>query len=332
MTSRAVGPRGDQPRRHGARRRRTDNPARTGHWRRTVHRPIRALLLLGLLLLALPVWMPLQAARAEPVLDRIARTGTLLAGTRDDAPPFAFRDTEGRLAGLSVDLIEEVRKALSVRLGREVRTSHVSVTTQTRLSVIENDQADLVCETATVTWAREQKVDFTLPIFRDGTRILAYRDTLARVRDLSQLRIGVVQAAVTGRVLQEKLPGVSLRPFPGMPAALAALEAGEVDGIANVGIVLRGLIPSATKRQGLVIVPRGDALGYEAMACLVPQNDSAWRDFVNGVLRDLFRGIEAYRGGYVEIYQRWFGRDAAMAYPLDDNAVRFFLATLVWLD
>lgn len=271
-------------------------------------------------------------AAAEPTLDRIARTGTLLAGTRDDAPPFAFRDPQGTLVGLSVDLIEEVRKALAAKLGKDIRIQHIPVTTQTRLDVIENGTADLVCETATVTWAREGRVDFTLPIFRDGTRILAYRDTINRVRDLSQLRIGIVQGAVTGRVLQEKLPGVTVRSYVSMPAALAALEAAEVDGIANVGIVLRGLIPSATRRQGLVIVPRGDALGYETMACLLPQNDSQWRDFVNGVLRDLFRGIDAYRGGYVDIYQRWFGRDAQMAYPLDENAVRFFQATLVWLD
>ncbi len=274
----------------------------------------------------------IHPAAAEPTLDRIARTGTLLAGTRDDAPPFAFRNPQGKLVGLSVDLIEEVRKALTVKFGKPVQTHIVPVTTQTRLDVIENHTADLVCETATVTWAREQRVDFTLPIFRDGTRILAYRDTLANVRDLSQLRIGIVQGAVTGRVLRERLPGVEIKPYSSMPAALSALEAEEVDGIANVGIVLRGLISTATRRQGLVIVPRGDALGYETIACLVPQNDSQWRDFVNGVLRDLFRGIETYRGGYADIYQRWFGRDAAMSYPLDENAVRFFQSTLVWLD
>lgn len=274
----------------------------------------------------------IHPAAAEPTLDRIARTGTLLAGTRDDAPPFAFRDKQGKHVGLSVDLIEEVRKALTVKFGKPVQTRIVPVTTQTRLDVIENHTADLVCETATVTWAREQRVDFTLPIFRDGTRILAYRDTLANVRDLSELRIGIVQGAVTGRVLRERLPGVEIKPYSSMPAALSALEAEEVDGIANVGIVLRGLIPTATRRQGLVIVPRGDALGYETIACLLPQNDSQWRDFVNGVLRDLFRGIETYRGGYADIYQRWFGRDAAMSYPLDENTVRFFQSTLVWLD
>jgi polar amino acid transport system substrate-binding protein len=271
-------------------------------------------------------------ARAEPTLDRIARTGILFAGTRDDAPPFAFRDAQGQLVGLSVDLIEEVRKALSRKFGREIRTEPLIVTTQTRMTAIETGLTSLVCDTATMTWPRQQEVDFTLPIFRDGTRILAYRDTVEKSRDLEELRIGVVDGAVEGEILKKKLPDIALTTYPTMPAALHGLEAGEVGGIANIGIVLRGLIPAATKRQGLVIVPRGEALGYETIACMVPKNDSQWLDFVNGVLRDLFRGIDEYRGGYVTIYDKWFGRNAVIAYPLDERTVQFFMATLVWLD
>ena len=287
---------------------------------------------LAIALIALALVTPGRPAAAESALDRIARTGVLMAATKDDSPPFAFRDAQGRLAGLSVDLIEEVRKALARKLGREIRTDYVVVTTQTRMTTIEAGKADLACDTATMTWPRQQIVDFTLPIFRDGTRILAYRDTIDRARDLSDLHIGVVDGAVEGKILQEKLPGIELRRYPGVPEALRGLEAGEVDGIANIGIVLRGVMSTATKRQGLVIVPRGEAPGYETIACMVPKNDSQWRDFVNGVLRDLFRGIDEYRGGYVTIYDRWFGRDADIAYPLDERTVRFFMATLVWLD
>lgn len=289
-----------------------------------------AAMLVAVAALAAPPAAP--AAAAEPVLERIARTGVLSAGTREDAAPFAFRDLQGRLVGLSVDLIEEVRKALSAKLGREIRTEHMVVTPSTRLEVVEAGRADLVCEIATATWAREQRIDFTLPIFRDGTRVLAYRDTVADAASLSELRIGMVAGSTTETILRQKLPGAELSPYPSMLAALRALESGEVDGIANVGIVLRGLLSNATKPQGLMIVPRGEALGYEALACIVPANDSAWRDFVNGVLRDLFTGIDAYRGGYADIYQRWFGREADVAYPLDQRAVQFFADMLIWLD
>jgi polar amino acid transport system substrate-binding protein len=275
---------------------------------------------------------PIPRSAAETTLDRITRTGELVAATRDDAPPFAFRDAEGRLSGLSVDLIEAVRAALSRTIGRDIRVSFVMVSSSTRLAVIETGKADLNCETATVTWAREQRVDFTLPIFRDGTRILTHRDRLSRIQDLAEMRVGIVEGSVTGQILKERLPDIALKPYPSMPLAMQAMEAGEVDGIANVGIVLRGLLSSAASRQGMVIVPRGDALGYETIACMVPQNDSVWRDFVNGVLRDLLRGVDSYRGGYATIYDRWFGRGAAISYPLDERTVQFFRAMNVWQD
>ena len=202
------------------------------------------------------------------------------------------------------------RKALAARLHRDVRTEFVMVTTMTRMSVIEEHRADIVCETATVTWPRQQHVDFTLPIFRDGTRILAYRETINRIHELHDLRIGVVDGSVTGEILKDKMPDIPLTSFATMPDALRALEAGRVDGIANTGLVLRGLLARADRRQGLVIVPRGEALGYETLACLVPKDDPAWRDFVNGAFRELFRGITEYRGPYMRIYDRWFGRDA----------------------
>ena len=79
------------------------------------------ILLLVLWLCALAL-IPRGPILAETVLERIGRTGTLTAGTRNDAPPFAFRDKQGRLVGFSVDLIEEVRKALATRFARAIRT------------------------------------------------------------------------------------------------------------------------------------------------------------------------------------------------------------------
>src|SRR5262245_13580729 len=80
---------------------------------------VRFLRLLAPMILAVLLASAASAADGESALDRIARTGVLPAGTRDDAPPFAFRDAEGRIVGFSVDIIEEVRKALAKHLGRD---------------------------------------------------------------------------------------------------------------------------------------------------------------------------------------------------------------------
>lgn len=113
--------------------------------------------LAAFLAVAASLWQcgPARAAPPQPALERIAQSGVLIAATRDDAPPFAFRDRGGNLAGFSVDLIEQVRKALAAKLERPVQTQFVIVSSQTRVSTIEAHKADLGCETATMTWPRE---------------------------------------------------------------------------------------------------------------------------------------------------------------------------------
>lgn len=91
-----------------------------------------------------------------------------------------------------------------------------------------------------------------------------------------------------------------------------------------------GLSRDIEPRRSVVLLPRTEALGMEAMACVLPENDSAWRDLVNAALIDLYDGIDSFRGPYVKIYDRWFGRDSNMVYPLD-RATRDYLHQLdIW--
>ena len=52
----------------------------------------------GLLLAATPNVI------AETVIEKVARTGTLTAGTSKDALPFAFRNDDDELVGYSIDI------------------------------------------------------------------------------------------------------------------------------------------------------------------------------------------------------------------------------------
>ena len=70
----------------------------------------------------------------------------------------------------------------------------------------------------------------------------------------------------------------------------------------------------------MVLLPRTYALAMETLACVLPQDDSPWRDTVNRVLIDLFTGVEDSNSRYDELYERWFGRHSEIFYPLDrDN-------------
>ncbi|RJF80789.1 amino acid ABC transporter substrate-binding protein [Oleomonas cavernae] len=279
---------------------------------------------------ALALVLALSATASAATLDRIAQSGVLRAGTRADAVPFAFLNDQGQLAGFSVDLLEEIRAAVEARLGRPVKLELSVVTPANRLPLVADGKLDLVCEIATPTWAREATIDFSVPFFRDGTRILAFRDTLRTTPSLKDMVVGVAEGTTTATILEDALPGIVTRDYPTMDDAFAALIKGEVQGVANIGVILLGLSRKLEPNRSVVLLPRAAPLGNEAMACILPQDDSAWRDLVNHAIMDLTQGLAEYRGRYMDIHHKWFGRDGVMVYPLDRSTRDYLLQSNIW--
>jgi len=282
--------------------------------------------------LALALMMSLAglAPASGGTLDRIAETGVIRAGTRTDAIPFAFDNGSGKPVGFSVDLIEEIRAAAEKAIGKPIKVDLSVVTPANRVQLVAEGKLDIVCEITTPTWAREKLVDFSIPIFRDGTRILTFRDTLRTVPNPKDMLIGVAEGTTTATILQEALPGVRIKNFPSMDAAFKALGKGEIQGVANIGVVLLGLSRKFEPNRSVVLLPRSAPYGNETMSCILPQDDSAWRDLVNHTIIDLEDGLADYRGRYMDIHDKWFGRDGVMVYPLDRSTRDYLLQSDIW--
>ncbi len=270
------------------------------------------------------------APAAAGTLDRIAETGVIRAGTRMDAIPFAFDDGSGKPIGFSVDLIEEIRAAAEKSLGKPIKVELSVVTPANRVQRVADGELDIVCEITTPTWEREQHVDFSIPIFRDGTRILAFRDTVRAITNPKDMLIGVAEGTTTATILADALPGIRIKNYPSMDEAFVALGKGEVQGVANIGVVLLGLSRKFEPTRSVVLLPRSAPFGNETMSCMVPQDDSAWRDFVNHTIIDLEDGLADYRGRYMDIHDKWFGRDGVMVYPLDRSTRDYLLQSDIW--
>ncbi len=286
--------------------------------------------LAALAMIAAPAMIHAGASAAESALDRISADGVMRAGTRANAAPFAQKTASGEFEGFSVDLLREIRAAAEKTTGRTVRLELFEVTPSDRLQRVAEGELDIVCGITTPTWEREDMVDFSLPFFRDGTRVMVYRNQAGRAADLGQIEVGVVEGTTTVAVMKDRLPGAGLHMYANMGDAMRGLEMGEVDGVANVGVVLLGLAEREEPRRSVVLLPRTRALETETLACVLPQNDSRWRDLVNRTLADMFADVRDFSGRYEEVYDRWFGRDGALYYPLD-RATRDYLGDVsIW--
>ena len=278
----------------------------------------------------LPHPAPPASAAEGGVLARVEADGVIRAGTRASAPPFARKLETGTFEGFSVDLLEEIRVSVEERLGRSVALEFAEVTPSDRLQRVAAGELDIVCGITTPTWDRETLVDFSVPFFRDGTRILIYRERATGGVDLGRLDIGVVEGTTTVTIIGDELPTATLHRFPSMADAMEALAKSEVHGVANIGITLLGLAARQEPRRSVVLLPRTYALAMETLACVLPQDDSAWRDVVNRVIIDAFAGVEDSNSRYDEIYERWFGRDSEIFYPLDRSNRTYLSTVSIW--
>jgi polar amino acid transport system substrate-binding protein len=205
------------------------------------------------------------------------------------------------------------------------------VTPSDRVQLVAGHDIDIECGITTATWEREQRIDFTIPFFENGTRILAPRSRFKSLDELAGRRVGVVRNSTTREVVTQSLVNPQIVEVADMDEGFRLLADGSLDGLANIGIVLRSRLETSDLKARFVLLPRTGALAWEAISCMVPEDDSGWRDFVDRTIADLLVGVTDFNGRWVDIYDRWFGPQGDLYYPLDRETAQRLANSAYWL-
>jgi len=255
-----------------------------------------------------------SAAEAEGVLDRVARSGKLQLLGPADQPPLLSLDGQGQPQGYAVLVADRVAALLSQAVGRPVQLSFQSVTDPAQLAErLGSGQADLACGVM-FTWARENTLDFTLPIGVSGLRLLAPAGRFTGAPEaLAGRRIGVLAGSLAESELRGMQPAAKAVTFTDLPAALNALSAGQVEGVIGDSAMLAGLVRQRGL-SGLALTPDEPYERY-AVACAVPENQSAYRDLVNRAIAQLLQGYVDGEPQTVAAVDRWLGPGSALNIP-----------------
>ena len=266
----------------------------------------KAVLVMVVVTLGVSVVGPAASQEFRPTLQKIKETGTIDLGYRETSPPLSFRDKDGRPAGYSVDLCQQVAIALkgSSKLP-ELKLNWVPVTPADRTTKVVKGNVDLGCESTTITFARMEQVAFSHMIFVDGGSLLATAASgVERVKDLSSKRVGVVPHTTTEKTLAAALGRDSIQAqivsVSEHGEGLRALEAGQLDAYASDRVLLSGLLARAGNPAKLRL--SREYYSYEPYALMLRRGDNAFQVEVNRALSQLYRS-----GQIVPIYERWFG-------------------------
>src|SRR5262245_50830489 len=144
-----------------------------------------------------------QAQTRTGTLKKVADSGTLTIGFRENALPFSFTGSDGKPAGYSVDLCKEIALAVSQELNLpNLTVNWVPVTPDNRIDAVANGTVDIECGSTTASLSRQEKVDFTLMTFVDGASLLiAEGSGLQKLSDLAGKRIGSFPAPPRSELL-----------------------------------------------------------------------------------------------------------------------------------
>ena len=240
---------------------------------------------------------------ASGTLDRIKATKTINLGYRDSSVPFSFVGTDQKPTGYSVELCQRVADDLKRDLQiPDLAVKWTLVTVESRMAAVQNGTIDLECGSTTNTLSRQSQVDFSLTTFVTGASLLALKETATA--NLSGLRIAVIPGTTTERVLKEALnkssTTVTLIPVKDHADGRTALEQKTADAYASDREILIGLVLTAQKPGGFILVDR--YFSYEPYALMLRRNDPDFRIAVDRSLARLYRS-----GEVITIYRRWLG-------------------------
>lgn len=228
---------------------------------------------------------------AAATLERIRERGTVTLAYRADAAPYSFRTARGEPAGYMVDVCREVAAAIQESLGGDIRIAYHLVAAEGRFEAVRSGTADLLCDPSSITLARREIVDFSLPTFLDGASVM-FRDSqpIERYEDLAGRRVGVLRGTTTEAVLRTALAqlgiAVEITTVGDHRDGIDLLAADRLDAYFGD----RAILASFLRREGLPGFRIGrHYFSYETYAIALPRDDSAFRLLVDRTLARLYR-------------------------------------------
>ena len=152
----------------------------------------------------------------------LIKSGTLLAATSGDQPPFTVIKG-GKPEGFTIALNEEVAK----RLG--LTTEYKQTDVPSGIQGLTSGQYDMVAGGLGVTAEREKSILFAKGEYWSRTAALTLKkSTVSKMNELAGKRVAVITGSVQVEYLK-KIEGAVSTEFPSSNAAVSALHSGDVE-------------------------------------------------------------------------------------------------------
>lgn len=211
----------------------------------------------------------------------IRQRGYLIVAVKDNLRPLGFRDAQGQLQGLEIEIAQQLSQEL---LGKPNSVLLKPVPNQERISSLLDGQVDLVIARMTATAPRSRLVTFSLPYYLDSTAIVTRDPTVRQLSDLAGQPVVVLSRSSTADVLRYRFPTAKIVEAESYVDAKAILERGAAIAFAADASVLSGWVQefpqyrlfaaSLSVEPLCIVLPKG--LRYDELRQRINEILSRW--------------------------------------------------------
>lgn len=267
----------------------------------------RALLILAAASLAAPSLAQAPAPAAPtvpPTLDRVRQTSVITLAYRESSAPFSYL-VDGKPVGYALELCQRIASVVQRRLGlRALDIRYVPVTAATRIDAIRNGQADLECGSTTNNAERRKVVDFTVPHYIAGVRLLVRTgENIRGIDGLRGKRVALTTGTTTIKIIQteSEARALAIQTIEARDHAesFGLVEAGKADAFAMDDILLYSLRAGSKSPSSYEVV--GELLSIEPYGIMLRRNDPEFKKLVDGEMARM-----ALDGDALKLYVKWF--------------------------
>ncbi len=215
-------------------------------------------------------------------LKQIQQRKKLIVAVKDNLPLLGFRDRDGNLQGLEIDI---ARKLATEIFGSPESVQLLPVANQNRLKVAIEGNVDLTIARVTATATRSRVVDFSRYYYLDGTGIVTKQARINKNSDLAGKKIAVLNNSTTIATLQYMIPQARLIGVNSYQQAQELLKTDKVVAVAADRSLLIGwrksdpsyrLLPDRLSTEALgIVIPKG--MQYDSLRQLVDRSIQQWQ-------------------------------------------------------
>lgn len=236
-----------------------------------------------------------SGSSSDSVSSELITAGTLTVGSDIPFPPFEFGKPPN-YDGFDIDMVNEIANRL------ELTPKYEDTSFDTIFTDVAQGKFDMVASASTITPEREQTVNFSSPYYEAEQALLVPPGSdIQSVEDLDGLTIGAQDGTTGEAYANDETNAGSVRGFPNGPAAIAALQNGQVEAtIIDQPVAQDAVDKGQSDFEVATTIPTGELYGL-AFSKKTP----ALLDAVNGALKEMKDD-----GALNDIYQKWFKIDA----------------------